>query len=197
MSVSILVSSATVNITAPMAKAMRKQRAFSECVFAGARVSRRVMLSFCMLAMALLQQGCGSVGKASDPEAVRAAIVEAQEQERQLVRATIQDPERTERFLELIDQRDGTLRRHVAEIEEYRAAFERMNADYHADRKDFELLVANYNEQREIAQDELVKLLEAMKRATTKSEWQVIAKFQKENLNPRDLSYGSGLTEES
>jgi hypothetical protein len=137
------------------------------------------------------------VRKASDPEAVRVAVVEAQEQERQLVQATIQDPERTERFLALIDQRDNILRRHVAEIEEYRAAFERLNSDYHADRKEFEPLVAQYNEQRGIAQDELVKLLEAMKRATTKAEWQVIAKFQKENLNPRDLSYGGGLTEES
>ncbi len=197
MSVSNLVSRSTVRITAPKAKTMRKQRAFPECNFAGARLSRSVMLSFCMLAMALLHQECGSVGKASDPEAVRAAIVEAQEQERQLVRATIQDPERTERFLALIDQRDNTLRRHVAEIEKYQVAFERLNADYYADRKEFESLVAQYNNQREIAQDELVKLLEAMKRSTTKAEWQVIAKFQKEKLNPRDLSYGGGLTEES
>ena len=197
MTGSISVSSSSVKIAAPTAKAVRTQRVFPKCIFGGTRRSGRVILSFCVLALALLHQGCGSVRKASDPEAVRVAIVEAQEQERQLVQATIQDPGRTERFLALMDERDNILRRHVAEIEEYRAAFERLNSDYHADRKEFESLVAQYNEQRGIAQDELVKLLEAMKRATTKAEWQVIAKFQKENLNPRDLSYGGGLTEES
>ena len=197
MSDSISVSSSPETNTRTRAIAVRIQRVFPECILGGERCFRSVMLSFCVLALALLHQGCGSVSTASDPEAVRAAIVEAQEQERQLVQATIQDPERTERFLALIDQRDNILRRHVAEIEEYRAAFERLNADYYADREEFESLVAQYNEQREIAQDELVKLLEAMKRSTTKAEWQVIAKFQKEKLNPRDLSYGGGLSEES
>ena len=197
MSDSISVSSSPETITTSTAIAVRIQRVFPECSVGGERCSRSVMLSFCVLAVALLHQGCGSIGKSADPEAVREAIVEAQEQERQLVRRTIQDPERTKRFLALIDQRDNTLRRHVAEIEKYRIAFERLNADYYADRKEFESLVAQYNNQREIAQDELVKLLEAMKRSTTKAEWQIIAKFQKEKLNPRDLSYGGGLTEES
>ena len=161
-----------------------------------ARFSVTAMLTLCC-AIALSQQGCSSVGGSPDPAAVRAAIAEAGEQERQLVQSTIDDPERQESFLKLIDQRNAILRNHVADIEQYRADFEALNANYYATREDLDLLVAQYNGQREMTQKDLVQLLGAMKSTTTSAEWQIIAEFQKEELNPRDLAYGGGLAEEN
>lgn len=160
-----------------------------------ARFSFTGMLTLCCV-ITLSQQGCSSVSESPDPAAVRAAIAEAGEQEQQLIRSTIDDPERLESFIALVDQRDTTLRNHVAEIEQYRADFEVLNADYHATREDLDNLVARYNQQRETAQQDLVQLLGAMKRSTTQEEWRVIWNFQKKKLHPRDLAYGGGLTKE-
>ena len=161
-----------------------------------ARFSASAMLTL-SCAIAVLLQGCGSSGGSLDPAAVRAAIGETLDEERQLVQSTIDDSERQESFLKLIDQRNAVLRNHVADIKQYRADFEALNANYYATREDLELLVAQYNGQREMTQKDLVQLQGAMKSTTTFAEWQIIAEFQKEELNPRDLAYGGGLAEEN
>ena len=58
-----------------------------------ARFSFTGLLTLCCV-IALSQQGCSSVNESPDPAAVRAAIAEASEQEQQLIRSTIDDPER-------------------------------------------------------------------------------------------------------
>lgn len=144
----------------------------------------------------LYLQGCSSGSQSRDPAAIRAAVLEARAEEQQLIRTTIQDARRLDNFLVLLDRRDEALRIYVAEIEEYRRDFELLNADYAAQRTDFEKLVSRFNQQRAIAQQDLIGLVEAMKRSTTPEEWQVIAKFQTERLDPRRLAYDGGLTEE-
>ena len=163
--------------------------------FGAARFTATGLLTLCCM-IALSQQGCSSSSGSPDPAALRVAIAEARDEERQLIRSTIDDPERLENFNALVDQRDATLRNHVADIEQYRAEFEVLNADYYATRADLEQLVARYNQQRETAQQELVQLLRAMKRSTTQDEWRAIWSFQKKKLHPRDLAYDGGLTEE-
>ncbi|MEE4108083.1 MAG: hypothetical protein V2I24_01965 [Halieaceae bacterium] len=65
-----------------------------------------------------------------------------------------------------------------------------MNADYAAERGDFDALLADYNRRRAVAQAELLDLIAEMKRTSTADEWEKTADFQLERLNPRDLAYG-------
>ena len=71
----------------------------------------------------------------------------AREEEQELVRSTIGDPQRLGAFLALIDQRDEVLQEYAAKIGKYRRDFALLNADYDAQRRDFEKLVSEYNEQ--------------------------------------------------
>ena len=161
---------------------------------------REILRYLCLLTAfcaTLFLQSCSSVNQAPDPAAVRLAILEAREEEQKLVRSTIGDPQRLGAFLALIDQRDEVLQEYAAKIGKYRRDFALLNADYDAQRSDFEKLVSEYNEQRTVTQQELLELIESMKRSTTSEEWRAISEFQKKRLHPRRLAYDGGLTEET
>jgi F0F1-type ATP synthase membrane subunit b/b' len=68
----------------------------------------------------------------------------------------------------------------------------RLNADYRAERSEFEAALADYNQRRTAAQKQFIDLVAEMKRVTTAEEWSEISVFQQDRLNPRKLAY-SGL----
>ena len=112
---------------------------------------RRVAQYLCVLSVfsaMLYLQGCSSGSQAPDLAAIRAAVLEARAEEQQLIRSTIQYPRRLDASLLLLERRDEALRIYVSEIEKYRRDFELLNADYAAQRTDFEELVLRFNEQR-------------------------------------------------
>ena len=127
-----------------------------------------------------------------DPEQVAQEIAAAKTEEIDLVRTTIGEQDRADRFIALLESREQLLARFIRQIADHKARMARLSADYEAQRKDFEAALADYNNQRSIAQTEYIDLLAAMKQTTTAAEWSAISAFQLEQLNPRKLVYGAG-----
>ena len=138
----------------------------------------------------LLLPGCSSRNEAPDPVAVEEEIAGHRDQELELVRTTITDPERAERFVGLLSQRDQLVAEFTKEVQQYRAKMAKLNANYDAERESFESLIAGFNSRRMVAQNEFIDLAVAMKRETTPEEWKAISKFQLKRLNARSLVYG-------
>jgi hypothetical protein len=139
----------------------------------------------------ILLASCATLRQAPDPVKVRAQIAEAREQELALVHATVTDPARAGRFVELLQERDRLVEEHARLLVAHREKLAALTADYDARREDFETLLADFNRQRAAAQKETMELVAAMKAATTPGEWTTIAKFQLQRLEPRQLVYGA------
>ena len=137
----------------------------------------------------LLLLACASNKEAPDPVKVQEEIAEYRVQELELVRTTVLDDERADRLIHLLGERDRLISGYAKEISAYRKQISELNADYNADRKSFDMLMANYNSRRAAGQKELIDLIGAMKKETTPEEWKVISKFQLKRLHPRSLTY--------
>ena len=146
-----------------------------------------IAVSFVLVLLA----SCAALRQPPDPAEVQAQIAESREQETELVRATVMDPARAERFVGLLRERDLLVEEHARRLIEYRRKVATLSADYDARREDFEALFADFNRQRESAQKETVDLVVAMKEATTADEWKTISRFQLKRLDPRKLVYGT------
>jgi hypothetical protein len=139
----------------------------------------------------VLLASCATLKQAPDPVKVRAQIAETREQELALVRATIEDPGRADRFIELLGHRDRLVAEHAGQLVAHRKRLAALTADYDARREDFEALLADFNRQRAAAQSETTDLVAAMKATTTAGEWKTISKFQLKRLEQRKLIYGA------
>ena len=146
------------------------------------------MASILALIMVLLG-GCDLSGQALDPEKIQQQIAVYREQEQATVRTTIADPVRAEQFLVLIGERDELIVRSTESINTYRDRMAALNANFHAERDDFETLVASFIDQREETQRRFVEIAARMKAATTADEWKEISKFQLKRLDTRQLVY--------
>ncbi len=144
----------------------------------------------CMVVVVLLAS-CATLTQPPDPAKVQAQIAEAREQEIELVRATVADPVRAERFVELLGERDRLVQQHARGLVAYRQKLAALTEDYDTRREDLEALLADFNRQRESAQQETIDLVVAMKGATTADEWKTISRFQLKRLDPRKLVYGT------
>ena len=153
--------------------------------------SARTLLTIIATLAVLPLASCATLKQAPDPGKVKAQIAEARAQERALVRSTVADPARAERFLELLAERDRLVEKHASRLVAHREKMAALAADYDARREDFEVLLASFNRQREAAQKETIDLVADMKAATTADEWAVISKFQLKRLEPRKLVYGT------
>ena len=118
----------------------------------------------------------------ADPAALRAF-------ETALVQSTVTDPARAQRLLALIDQRDRLIDETRGMMDRYRCEMRAINADYDAGRDAVVELIDDYNRDRARKQLAFIELVTAMKRSTTAEEWAVIANFQLQNFNPRELLY--------
>jgi len=152
-----------------------------------------ISISATLLALAgvVLMPACSSLHKAPDPQAIEQQVAAARSEELELVRATIQDPERAERLIELLAERDRLIAGYTDEIEAHRRKMTALNADYHSQRADFEALLTKFNQRRAESQKELVDLIYSMKQTTTAEEWKTIANFQLKRLHLRSLTYGA------
>jgi hypothetical protein len=139
----------------------------------------------------MLLASCATLNQAPDPAKLRAQIDAAREQELALVRETVADPVRAERFIELLVERDRLVEEHARLLAAHREKMAVLAADYDARREDFEALLADFNRRRAVAQNEMIDLVAAMKAATTADEWKTISKFQLKRLEPRKLVYGA------
>lgn len=148
------------------------------------------MLPVTLVGLVLLAS-CATLTRAPDPGKVQAQIAEAREQELALVRATVVDPGRAERFIELLVERDRLVEEHARLLAAHREKMAVLAADYDARREDFEALLTDFNRQRAVAQKETIDLVAAMKAATTADEWETISKFQLKRLELRKLVYGA------
>jgi flagellar motility protein MotE (MotC chaperone) len=153
-------------------------------------VSGNFVVASALLVMLLLAS-CATLRQPPDPVEIQAQIAEAREQEIALVRATVADPQRAERLLELLVERDRLVEEHARNVIEHREKIAVLAADYDARREDFEALLTQLNRQRTSAQKETIDLVTAMKATTTAEEWKVISRFQLKRLEPRKLVYGA------
>ncbi len=149
-----------------------------------------IVLIATLAAVTLLHlPACASRKEAPDPAAVQEQIAEYRAQEIDLVRSTVLDDDRADRFITLLGKRDRLISDHVKEIVAYRKEISALNADYDAQRESFNELLSKYNNQRESAQREIVALIADMKKEITADEWKVISKYQLKRLNPRQIGY--------
>ncbi len=141
-------------------------------------------------AMAILVlAACASRTEAPDAIAVQEQIAEHRAQEIDLVRSTVLDDDRADRFITLLAKRDLIIDDHVKEIVAYRKEISALNADFDAERERFDVLLSKYNNQRKSAQREIVALIADMKKETTVDEWRIISKYQIKRVNPRQIGY--------
>ena len=146
-----------------------------------ARAGRSGVYALVSLALiATLTLGCNS--KIVDPVQLRA-------DETALVRNTVTDPARAERLIELFDERDRLQIESAKLVQQYRQSMQALNAEYDAADEQILALMGNYDRAREQYQLKFLDQLAAMKQATTAGEWEVIARFQLENFQPRKLVY--------
>jgi len=142
------------------------------------------------LAILMLLPACALQKDPPDPDIERQKIADARAKELDLVRTTVVDTERADRLIRLLGERDNFFEVQAKAINAHRERVLALNADYHAPRADFLALLNDYNSQRMAAQQDFIALAEAMKKETTADEWQIIAKYQADNLDARALTYG-------
>ncbi len=140
----------------------------------------------------LMMIGCGTRSTTTDPEALQARFTASKVAERQMVRDVIGDTARASSFLLLLDERDVIVSNYADVVENYIEEMRVLNADYEASREDFERLLTNYREARQSYQRDLVAVIQQMKAATQQNEWKRLAKFQLQELNPRETIHVTG-----
>ncbi len=99
------------------------------------------------------------------------------------------DPARAEKLLTLLEDRDRLIDDIAAMLHQYRGELQALNADYDVNRELAVEMLDYYNRDRAQKQLAFIGLLNAMKRATTAAEWQVVARFQLDHSNPHALVY--------
>lgn len=138
---------------------------------------------------ALLIAACASQDSAPDPAQLEQQTADARTEELDLVRTTIVEPERAERVVALLAERDEIVELFAEQLTAHEEQMRQLNADYRAHRSDFELALADYTLERSTAQNALIQLISELKQATTAEEWDEIADFQEDRLRPRDLAF--------
>ena len=137
----------------------------------------------------ILAVSCSTLQSVLNREQIEVAFDEAQVEELELVRATIEDPHRVETFEGLLAEREALLERYAVIVADHRGKVSQLDRDYRSSRQDFDELLDEFNRNRAAAQRELVELSYRMKQATTPEEWLVISTFQTEKLDLRRLAY--------
>jgi len=135
--------------------------------------------------------GCDFAREPLDPEKIQEQITIYREQEQDMIVTSVADPDRVDRLLALIAERDELIVHSTNTINTFRDQMTALNADYHADRESFEALVVAYSGQREDVQRRFVAVIAEMKAVATPDEWREISRFQTKQLNPRQLVYGT------
>ena len=130
--------------------------------------------------MTLAVLGCSR--PAPDPVQMRTS-------ETALIQATVTDPVRVESLLALMQERDRLVEETVTMMKQYRRELKSLNADYDSSRKIMIEMIDYYNRERAQKLLRFIELIAKMKAATNAEEWRVIAEFQLDYFNPRQLIY--------
>jgi hypothetical protein len=104
-----------------------------------------------------------------------------------LVRATVLDPARAARFLDLLEERDQLIDETNVMMQQYRQKLKSVNANYDANSETIVEMIDDYNRDRSQNQLRFIKLIANMKATTMAAEWQVIAEYHLDNFNVRQL----------
>ena len=137
----------------------------------------------------MLLPACAGRKGPPDPEKIQRKMTATLEGEKELIRSKIASPERADSLIALLDDRDRLVAEHTKTVADYRDQMKALNADYDAERSDFDDAVAAYNENRAKWQSEYVDLIGTMKAEASADEWKAIAKYQLGKLNPREMAY--------
>lgn len=146
-------------------------------VFISSKGPGRLLLTFIICVAA----GCAK--QAPDPAQMRA-------DETTLIQATVTDPARTERLLGLLEERDRLIEEASAMLQQYRRELKTVNADYDASREIVIEMVDQYNRDRARKQLQFIDLITKMKATTSVDEWKVIAEFQLDRFDARQVIFG-------
>jgi hypothetical protein len=89
-------------------------------------------------------RAAGSAAQQQIPPRWKASLRPQKQDERQLLTAIVEDPERTNTLLMLLDKRNQKVAIHAATVDTYINSMPALNVNYDAERADFELLFAAY-----------------------------------------------------
>ncbi len=140
-----------------------------------------------LLGAGLLVAGCSK--PPPDPARLQA-------DEKILVRSTVADPARAEGLILLFGVRDRRVEETRGLFDEFRREMRLANADYDARREVVVEIIDEFNRERADKQLRFIHLIAEMKAVTTAEEWEVIADFQLEYLDPRDMLYRRGAADD-
>ena len=112
--------------------------------------------------------------------------------ERQLLEDVVEDSKRAETFGLLLDERDTIVSVYADVVADYIASMRALNSDYDATAEDFERLITDYRSARQSYQQDLISVIQRMKATTNEKEWKRLAKFQLQELNPRETAPSKG-----
>ncbi len=126
--------------------------------------------SVLLLGACLLFAGCGK--PPPDPTQRRADEIT-------LIRQVLTDPERADRLLGLIEQRDLQAEETRAMRAKFRREMRLLNADFDARREVLVEIIDVFNRERAAELLRYIELVTAMKATSTATEWQAIANFQR------------------
>ena len=154
--------------------------------------NKKTLLYFFSSAILLITAGCGFRSTATDPAALTAQFETARQNERALITKIVEDPQRSNTLLMLLDERDQTVAAHADTVAAYIDNMRTLNANYDAQQAEFEQLFTAYRTKRQTYQQDLVNIIQRMKSSTTAKEWKQLAKFQLNELNPRKITQPNG-----
>jgi len=152
-------------------------------------MTRTYLSTLAVAALVLLLPACALRKGPPDPAKVQQRMTATLDGEKAMIQSMIADAERAESLIGLLAERDRLVAEHGELVQAYRKQMADLNADYNAERQDFEQAIAAYNTEREASQREQAELIEAMKHEATAEEWKAVAKYQVKKLNPRDLAH--------
>jgi hypothetical protein len=110
----------------------------------------------------------------SEPEVRQEMLHEVQQ-----YLARIPEQERRERLLVLLDDLAQGLAQLNRTVDQFGAQAKQLNADYHATRADFQMLMERFNASRRSVQQRLLTTHFEIKSLTTEKEWAAMAKMEK------------------
>lgn len=115
--------------------------------------------------------------------------VQQRASETALIQAAVTDPARVKSLLALLQERDRLIEETAAMMKQYRRELKSLNADYDSSREIMVEMIDYYNRERAHKLLRFIELIAKMKAATSAAEWKVIAEFQLEYFNPRQMIF--------
>lgn len=127
----------------------------------------RLILTAGSLLVLVFMFACGSQKLATTDDSGQETVTE----QRELIQNNIKDPQKQAKLLQIVDEVGQESEKFFIYYQKHNKKTARLNKDYKASRKDFEKVIADFNQQYEAYLRMLILKRSDMRELTTKDEW--------------------------